>query len=262
MKYLILSLLLIGCGRVQDSPFGTETFNKFRNQNQKAISEIHNDNNILQFSLIADTHQNHADLESIFKYLNDSEDDFVIHLGDATDIGSNYEYDLFFDIMTLLKKPWLMAIGNHDAIVKGREIYEKHMGHYNQFFDHKGVRFVLFNNNSLEFRDVGLDYDWLFNIINSSPYPVLLFQHVDLKNPDYFTEYEKNKNEELLYLNNLKVIFNGHKHVLDTQILNGKLLQQVGRVEGGSFVRVIIDNNLKVYSCGGGCYEVVNFNIF
>lgn len=153
----VLALLFMaGCSGAIDTPFGTQTVSSLRASNLAALARIDQlsaqKDGLIRIGLIADSHQNYSDLERVVAELNRQDLDFVVHLGDFTNIGVSSEFDAFARLIAPLRHPLLVVIGNHDAVGAGPQLFEKLFGPFNQSVDFAGRRFLLYNSNSLEFR--------------------------------------------------------------------------------------------------------------
>lgn len=262
MKYSIIILLLaiMGCGDLTGSPFTDQSQSNLRDSNSKNLSRLQPNSFPLRFAMVSDSHQNLDPLNSVVKRINSSNVDFTVHIGDFTDSGYSMEYDLFIQVIRRLSDPFFVAIGNHDALVEGKKLFKKHFGPYNFSFDYKGIRFIIFNNISLEYK---LDYDWLENEITTSPLPVFLFQHIPMDG-DIFSADELARNKAILDNPKLKVVFHGHDHKFTTKWHdNDTLIQQIARTEGEHYGIAEVQNGvLRIWECAAGtCDEKVNFNI-
>ena len=263
---LTVLLLTSACAPIRATPFGeiteTELFS-INEQNKNRLPFTTSDlETEVRFALISDSHANYEDLERTVDRLNHEDVDFVMSLGDMTDLGLAFEYDVFLQMMSRLNKAWFSIIGNHDAIGSGKQIYQRHFGEYNNFFDHGGIRFVMFNNNRLDFLKEGIDWDWLEKVVNESSHPVVLFQHVNPWNKDYFDEASLDRLRKILDTNKVSVLFHGHQHKFSNQIYKNTLLQQVARTEGEQYALVSISNGqIEILNCQGGSCEKVSHTL-
>jgi hypothetical protein len=88
--------------------------------------------------------------------------DFVLLAGDITDFGLLEEFELIHEKMQRLNKPYLGVIGNHDAVARGAEIFERMFGPLDFSFVYDRVKFIAHNTNSKEFNNGRVpDIDWL-----------------------------------------------------------------------------------------------------
>lgn len=251
------------CAPIRHSPFAEKVLTPLQNSNASAIEQIQNqpqtyseNRRPLRFALIADSHSNYRDLDLTINQLNREDVDFTVHLGDMTDLGLAVEYEAAANMLARLQMPWLTVIGNHDAVGNGRNIYRKIFGTENQVFDSRGYRFIIFNNNQLEYLDTGLSWSWLRQQIATSPLPVILFQHANPFNADNFSPAQISEIESILKLPRLRAVFHGHLHSFQQTFFHSVFIQQVSRTEGQSYALVELDSNqLNVEQCEGGRCE-------
>lgn len=140
-----------------------------RNVNQKSIDLISNltPRDSFSFLFFSDTQVAYDQLEGFVKHVNQyyHEDSiaFILHGGDFTDYGANFEFNFYYDEAKNLKFPVIGAIGNHDMLSNGREIYRKLFGKENFSFNYGDNRFIVFNTNGREvgFNSLLPDLNWL-----------------------------------------------------------------------------------------------------
>lgn len=264
---ITLALALTACAPIQNTPFGEQTQSSISNLNEASKSrlplEVFGSQEPLEFSLIADTHANYEDLEEVIGRLNASPAQFVMNLGDMTDLGLAAEFDAFMYFMNSLTKPWFSVIGNHDAIGNGKNIFKRLFGPLNDHFEINGIRYILFNNNNLDFYTEGIDLDWLERTVNESALPVVLFQHVNPFNEEYFSKQQLEQIRRILNSGQVIALFHGHTHKFNTSKYKNVLIQEVGRVQREQYAQVKIDSNtVRVNKCkGDNCEEIIhNYN--
>ncbi|TDS16149.1 metallophosphoesterase family protein [Sphingobacterium paludis] len=136
--------------------------------NKQAIDRLSStlQRDTFSFLVIADTQIAYDELEAFVKHANQIPQDsiaFVLHGGDFTDYGANFEYNLYYDDIKKLKFPVIGTIGNHDMLGNGREIFRQYFGPEDFTFHYGNTAFIVFNSNS---REVAFDgnvpnVDWL-----------------------------------------------------------------------------------------------------
>ncbi|WP_347358598.1 metallophosphoesterase [Bdellovibrio sp.] len=237
MKKILLVLasfqLLSSCAPFVDSPFSDQLLRPERGLNAHATSRIPNvsADGVLRIAVFSDSHQNYKELDKATYTINQTKDiDFVANLGDFTNSGYNLEYDQFIDAVEHIKHPTIMALGNHDAIGAGLQLFRKAFGPTNFHFESGGYRFIFFNSNNLETPD-DFSPEWLKDAVTSSSLPVLIFSHVQLRDQDRFFGKDAILLNDVISNNKVKVIFNGHNHVYNLIMDSGTVMMQCGRVE-------------------------------
>jgi predicted phosphodiesterase len=233
--YLLIFLVTSSCSPFVDSPFSDSLLRPERNLNAQSIDKIGDieSDNLIRIALFSDSHQNYKYLDKVTFAMNATEKiDFVAGLGDYTNSAYNLEYDQFLDGLEYLTLPKVMAIGNHDAIGAGPELFKKAFGNPNFYFESTNYRFVFFNSNNLE-DPAGFDLDWLQTAI-TTPKKVFIFSHVQLRDHERYFNDDAAKLNAVITAPNVQVIFNGHNHVYDLMTDNNTVMVQVGRVDAGT----------------------------
>lgn len=190
-----------------------------------------------KIATISDSHSNYEDLRSVIEEITSRPDiDFVIHLGDFTDRGYNYEYDTFVRLLQKLKKPSLVVIGNHDSIGKGPQLYRRIFGATDFSFDFGQTKVIVANNNRLDFLD-SWSADWLMEeVAASSSYErVIVAHHVDPDSANYFTPTQVMLFDKLYSENKVNLVLNGHQHVFQMQAQQDYVSLQVPRVQDSQY---------------------------
>ncbi len=166
------ALVLSSCADLRFSPYQTNVDFGRKNSNGHNIGRLetglenhlqtHSSIYPLRIALLGDTHNYYDNFSAVVgKINNDDEVDLVIQVGDITNLGLLEEYEWAYDIFSRIRRPFLVVIGNHDAISFGKDIYSELFGSYNFSFVYGEIHFIFFNNNDLEFRPASIDYSWL-----------------------------------------------------------------------------------------------------
>lgn len=180
---LLLVAGLTGCDSFVFTPFGSES-DKYDDLNAKNLSKIMSmDDGSIPFKVafVADTHTYYEETEKIIKILNNRDDmDFIMIVGDITNQGLLQEYEWSVEVFRKSRYPFLVVIGNHDALTFGQDIFHTMFGSYNFKFRYKSVEFVCFNDNKWEFGAGVPDFRWLEDAVSEiiSPLSVLAC-HID-----------------------------------------------------------------------------------
>jgi predicted phosphodiesterase len=248
---------------MRNSPFSEQTLGKFSNMNQSAINDLHNrDQGVhdIIVNVLSDSHQNYDDLDEAISCINNSPADFLTHLGDFTNQGYNIEYDMFVSRMKNLNLPHIQIMGNHDTLAKGKALFNRIFGYYNQSFDYGGYRFIIFNNNKLDYYyHNGVDWNWLKQKVTSTTLPIVLMNHINTENHDYFTAEDLQKYHAIVDGSNVRLVLHGHQHEFYTQEINGVLNHQTARTEGALWSRVTLSANfITIENC---TKNVCKFNL-
>lgn len=191
-----------------------------RNMNQKAIEQIQEltPTDTFSFLFISDTQIAYDELEEFVEFANrkyslDSVS-FVLHGGDFSDYGANFEYNLYYDDIRKLKFPIVGVIGNHDMLGNGREVYRRYFGHENFSFTFGSTKFIAFNSNS---REVSFDgtvpnLDWIKSeqAVNNEVKNIIYLSHVPPYSPDF--DPDKLEAYTALLAHNSKSLLSLHGH--------------------------------------------------
>lgn len=192
-----------------------------RNINQKAIDRLKQtaarDN--FSFLIISDTQVAYNELEAFVSHANNSytEDSiaFILHGGDFTDYGANFEYNLYYDDAQDLKFPVIGAIGNHDMLSNGREIYRKLFGQENFSFTYGDNKFIVFNTNGREvgFNSLLPNLTWLKEEIdNTTENNIFYLSHVAPMSHDFDPTLRSEYIETLASNKKTRLSIHGHTH--------------------------------------------------
>jgi 3',5'-cyclic AMP phosphodiesterase CpdA len=141
---------------------------------------------------------------------------FVVQIGDFTHFGIAPEYELMNDLFReLAPLPYFVAVGNHDVLANGGDIYRSMFGIHDFAFTYQGVRFVFLDTNSLEAGMDGTVPDLGFLAAQLAPSPdhdrAIVFAHIDPLAPD-FDERLREPWFAILRDGRVAASFHGHAH--------------------------------------------------
>lgn len=118
---------------------------------------------------------------NIIKNINDSDADFLMHVGDFTNRGLDSEYQEFTEFMDdNLDIPYYVAPGNHDILQdkEAKDTFKKYFNDLYYSFDHQNAHFIVLDNSNNMY---GFDNDqlaWLKNDLeNSQNKQIFIFMH-------------------------------------------------------------------------------------
>lgn len=150
---LLLSLVLWGCDWFEYHPYDGRLKGEL-GINSKNISRIEHQlegKKAFKFAFISDTQGWYDDTKEVVDEINLHEDiDFVVHGGDISDFGLTREFLWQRDILSKLRVPYVVLIGNHDILANGEDVFERVFGEVNYAFMAGDVKIICLNTNALE----------------------------------------------------------------------------------------------------------------
>jgi 3',5'-cyclic-AMP phosphodiesterase len=215
----------------------------------------------LRFAVLGDTHAEHDAVVSTVSAINARDDvEFIAHLGDQTDFGLLQEYDWVHRALGGSAVPVLMTLGNHDALSSGEQIYRKMYGPLDYAFTYRGVRFVFFNSNTLEFPGRAPDRDWLESEVldRGSAHATVLLTHHSPHTGDA-DESVREFYAALLNTGNVTLWVHGHEADFALTRERGVMVLQCGTFERWKEHAVVSlsEDSLSIERCqGASCYPV------
>lgn len=171
------------------------------------------------FLIISDTQVAYDELAHFVRHVNAFDHDsvsFVIHAGDFTDYGANFEFNAYQNVIRKLKLPVVGVIGNHDMLGNGSTIYQKMFGQEDFSFTYGKNTFIFQNTNSREVAFNGSipNLKWLEQQITHIPseHNVFYVGHVPPFSLDFDKKIEKQYTALQSSVENAKLAIYGHHH--------------------------------------------------
>jgi 3',5'-cyclic-AMP phosphodiesterase len=189
------------------------------------------------FKLVAfgDTHTDYDNLARTIDAINARDDiEFALIAGDMTTLGLLQEFEWSHERYRQLTIPHLTVIGNHDALGHGVEIYQQMYGALDYSFSFGGVKFVMFNSNTLEFEGAAPNREWLIDQVHDRQPDegVVLFTHHDLTSPDDYAGGDVAEfYVKLVELDGVIGVIHGHNKEFELQSWHGVPVLQLGTYE-------------------------------
>lgn len=239
---IVFVFLYLACAPFRGSPYSDVLINGDRSLNSKTLPDLSNieADGKVRIAVIADSHQNYKDLKIAIQDINSlPETDFVVHLGDFTNSGYNFEYDLFLDLWGRLQLPKFCILGNHDTVGAGPQLYSKAFGPSNTYFESPNYRFISFMTNNWEDPD-DFSPQWLLDRIQETTKAVVVFSHVPLTDTERYSGSDRAILDQVLQQPNLILSLNGHNHVYSVNKIGNVVLIQGSRVEDDNWLYVDI----------------------
>jgi Icc protein len=207
-----------------------------------------------KIALISDTHNYFKELDQLIETINSRGPySFVIVSGDITNLGLLEEYETTRDFLNELRYPVLVAVGNHDLIANGDEIFPRMFGHSDFSFTYKNVDFIFFDNNNWENSGVAPDRDWIERQLSQSTAPEkVLIAHVPPDDRDRFTDQQILEFESMMITHGVTYYINGHNHNPAESVFGNATQITVGAPIKGSYFELLV-------TPGGISHQKVDF---
>lgn len=247
--FIFIILSVFTCDNIFEySVYDADVKESQKNTTSKNLIEVktkeQNSTDYFKFAVISDTHFYYDDLRAIIDDINSRPDIlFVIVTGDFTQQGLLKEYELFYEIIEKLSKPYLTVIGNHDYLSNGENIYNTMFGENNYTFEFKNNKFIFFDNIVWESNKIP-DFKWLTNELDDSiSYNnIFVFAHIPPRD-EQFTDSMRNSYRSILEENNAKLSIHGHAHSYDFRIINNIEYLTVSTVNKDSYCIINVDGS-------------------
>lgn len=260
-----IAIPFYGCDLMEEmidySPYDVDVKGE-RNINAKNIARIEKacmGKDTIRFVFIGDTQRWYDETNYFVKALNKRTDiDFVIHGGDLSDFGVTDEFMWQRNILSALKVPYVVIIGNHDALGNGNEAFNVIFGETDFSFIAGKVKFICLNTNALEYdysvpipnfnfikRQItdSMSYEQSVVCMHSRPFS-------DQFNNNVASVFEK----YITMFKDLQFCVNAHGHSLETDDLfnDGVIYYECAAINERNYLLFTITPN-------GYTYEVVYF---
>ncbi len=214
---LLTIVLFFGCERVFEfSPYQANVKESNKNsttKNLQLIKDIQIDSDTFSFAFVTDNHYHYSNLRKVIDDINKKNEIlFVIFGGDIADQALLKEYEIFYDIMENLHKPYLTVIGNHDYNSNGEIVYKQMFGAYNYSFEFKQNKFVIFDDVVWE-SNKNPNFNWLSNQLSDNPSNKQIFVIAHI--PPFSDQFDSNMEQTyttLMLDNNVQLSIHGHVH--------------------------------------------------
>lgn len=107
---------------------------------------------VLRFAVVGDAQASFDEAEQLVAALNRRDDlSFVVQVGDFTHVGTSPEYRAMNALFRELRAPYFVAVGNHDLLGNGGDVYDRMFGERYLAFSYAGTRVVLLDSNAVEY---------------------------------------------------------------------------------------------------------------
>ncbi len=232
--------LFLSCSENIDfTPFGSQAFQSLPlGLHEKSVARIAQQvQNCSRFEVgvIGDVHDDYTGFKKAIERVNRASPAFVVVVGDIASRGLIAEYQLFMEFAQKIESPWFVALGNHDSLGRGPEIFRRTFGQENFWFEYCGYRFVFWNNNVLEFGSRVPDLAFLGAAMGHGK--IVSVVHI----PPDDTGFRDPQDLPIGHLAQKQIALNvsGHEHGLGSRFSNGVRIVVAERAYFGRFVRLI-----------------------
>ncbi len=186
----------------------------FNTKNAEYIENHYNNpSEDFTFAVITDSHTYYDELDRAVQLISANPDvKFVIHLGDFTDTGLVFQYEMTAEILDELSVPFLTVLGNHDTLGNGLKIYKDIFGPADFHFICNGVLFLIGNDNNWE-TNLG-DIEPVIDVLTShqdARYRIIV-THIPIYNTARFSEEMLESYADLCETYNVDLSLHGHTH--------------------------------------------------
>lgn len=224
--WLFILLLVSACDPwFAYSPYEANVDERDRGQTARNLAALEaldtEDRHSFKVALLSDPHYHYRKLGDAIRHINDSDDyAFAIVASDLTENGLKQEFLYFHQTMGLLKIPYLTVLGNHDYLANGERVYEQLYGPFNYTFVYNHVKFVMFDNNTIE-SEKQPDLNWLAEAMSGSDaYAyVIPVSHIPMSDPQ--TSGYREAFHSILVKNGATLSVHGHRHHFSAEELLG-----------------------------------------
>lgn len=255
LRPILFVWLLGACGVPEYSPWQVNV--DTHDLTAKALGRLAGDDtdrNSFKIALIGDTQLTPQAFKDVRNTINARGDiAFTMLAGDITDSGLKREFMWMVDIVDGFHAPLLTVVGNHDGLGHGREIYQDMFGPLDYSFTHRGIRFVMWNNNSYEWN---VDFDWLENELSQGE-PTVVVSHQP-PSSNALSDEDRERWRDLRRRENYKASLHGHVHHFEYHLEDGTTpIIVVDRVLGTNYAVVEFreDGSIEPSFCKPACGE-------
>lgn len=210
------------------------------------------DKDTLRLIFTGDTQRHYDDLKELVNRINMIPDvDAVFVAGDLIEFGLSNEFEWVCEELIRLNAPFLTAIGNHDCLANGIQIYQDIYGPLNYSFTWNLIRFVMHNTNGREFGFNGTapDIAWMQQqLTDEHNFEATIFlSHVPPFHVDFDENLEHAYAQVVRDAKNTLFVAHGHNHhrFISQPYNDGIWYLNTSSPENRFFadVKIIIDGN-------------------
>ncbi|WP_163781628.1 metallophosphoesterase family protein [Myxococcus vastator] len=242
--WVTLLLVCAGCGAFEFHPY--ELRGTHRDLHARSLERLlgAEPKQAFRFAVVGDMQLFLDDSAAAMRDLEQRGVDFVVQMGDLTEFGSTQEYEWGVELLSRLKVPFFVVMGNHDALGMGQKLYRRTFGPESFSFTYSGTRFVFFDSNSREYGFPGdiPDLQWLKTALAPEPavHNTFTFSHVPPGNGD-FDDALVEPLVKLQQKEGVAISFHGHVHQYHDVQAHGVRYITTDSMKGRSYLWVDVD---------------------
>lgn len=218
--FLIIILTLVACNKFDYHPYDTH-IDGDRHINTDCIQRIEQSmqgRKRIRFAVMSDSQRWYDATRTMVRSINAQPDlDFVIHCGDLTDFGMTNEFEWMRNELARLEYPYVAALGNHDCLGTGRDVFKAMYGEFNFSFNAGNTHFLVLNTNGLEFDHISEAPNLAFMAANAATLPdsierTVVVMHAAPMSDQFGSERWDDYQKALKAYPNVQFSVCGHEH--------------------------------------------------
>lgn len=217
---IVITVVITACGKFEYSPYQTSVNEMPRDLNNYNLSKLlateQSADDTVTILYTGDSQRFYDELHDLVRTVNTLPNiDFMIISGDIADFAVLQEYLWVYRELQELKVPYLCAIGNHDLLARGEEIYTNIFGSKNYAFRYKDYKFLFHDTNGREYGFNGLvpDINWINDALSDTiPQWFVAVSHVPPYDQDFDNQLEDSYKNTLSAGGKTILSLHGHQH--------------------------------------------------
>lgn len=224
-------LLVVGC--IKSTPFKDEPDETDLTARElRALGKQEQPKAGWSFLAFGDTHDEYDELERSVRLMNQTDARLALIAGDLCDRGTLQEFEWSGELYRELAMPFFTVIGNHDHLSDGADIYRRMYGPREYSFSYGGLKFVMFDSNTLE-NGAAPNRDWVNEQVRSrGKDKVVLVTHQSVTDPnDVEGGTVREYYDELLASGDIALVVHGHLDEYKLRAVHGVPVLQCGTFE-------------------------------
>jgi 3',5'-cyclic-AMP phosphodiesterase len=229
------ALWVAGAGCIRSTPFQSDPSVTGVTAKNLAKLSKQTPGQRFKFAAFGDTHTDYDNLQVTVNAINARDDiELALIVGDMTNLGLLQEFEWAYEVYDRLDVPWLTVMGNHDALGHGAGIYREMYGPFEYSFEYGGLKFLMFNSNTLELGRSVPNRDWLTAEVENrgNSQGVVLAAHHDLTKPDDYADGDVAEfYEALVQRPGIAGVVHGHNEEFELLEWHGVPVLQCGTYE-------------------------------